>query len=95
MNIGTLRRFLSVNISCGDFVVEVGSGSHPHWRADLLIDKYVADPAERPGGTAPTVMDRPLVVGDACSLPLQDRVGDVSIVRNLLEHIPDPRCVLR
>jgi len=72
-----------------DFVLEVGSGNDPYWRSDLLIDKYVADSAERPGGSAPLVIDRPFVVGDACSLPLKDSSVDFAIARNLLEHIVD------
>jgi uncharacterized protein YbaR (Trm112 family) len=76
-------------IQRSDFVLEVGSGNAPYWRSDLLIDKYVADSAERPGGSAPLVVDRPFVVGDACSLPLKDNSVDFTIARNLLEHIVD------
>ena len=79
-----------LRIARSDFVVEVGSGNDPHWRSDLLVDKYVTDSTERPGGVTPLVVDRPFLVGDALELPIQDKSVDCLITRNLLEHMVDP-----
>jgi hypothetical protein len=46
--VDSVRRFRALGISRTDFVVEIGSGNDPYWRSDLLVDKYVANPAERP-----------------------------------------------
>jgi uncharacterized protein YbaR (Trm112 family) len=81
-----ISRFRSLHISRKDLVVEIGSGSTPYWRSDVLVDKYVSDSAERPGQDA-LFMDRPFIVGDALNLPFQDSSIDFVISRNLLEHL--------
>lgn len=83
-----IQRFWSWGISRNDFVAEIGSGHDPHWRSDLLIDKFVGDSTERPGGSASLSRDRALVVGDAVRLPLKDKSVDFLIARNIVEHIP-------
>jgi uncharacterized protein YbaR (Trm112 family) len=83
------RRHRSLRIAPNDSVVEIGSGYDPCWRSDLLIDKYVADSSERPGGYASLLIDRPFIVGDAQWLPFSDKSIDFLIARNILEHIID------
>lgn len=77
------------------FTVEVGSGGSPHWRSDLLTDKFVADSAERPAGVEPLIIDRPFVVADACHLPFRSKSVDLLIARNLVEHIVDAELLFR
>ena len=68
-------------------VVDVGSGQAPHPRADLIVDKYVADDFER--GSA-LVIDKPLVVGDGHALPFADQAFSYMITSHVLEHATDP-----
>lgn len=89
MQFESLRRFRKHNLRRSDFVIEVGSGHDPYWRSDLLVDKYITDASERPSGTTPLAVDRPLVVGDALTLPFQSKAADFIIARNVVEHILD------
>lgn len=44
-----------------DFVLDVGSGGHPHSSADVLVDRYLEDTL-RHRGNRPLVKDRPFVL---------------------------------
>jgi uncharacterized protein YbaR (Trm112 family) len=68
-------------------VVDVGSGQAPHPRADLIVDKYVADDFERGSALA---IDKPLVVGDGHALPFADDAFSYIITSHVLEHATDP-----
>lgn len=70
-------------------VVEVGSGQSPHRRADLVIDKYIADDFERPGDRA-FDFSRPLIVADGHSIPLADNAAAYVIALHVLEHAVHP-----
>jgi uncharacterized protein YbaR (Trm112 family) len=69
-------------------VLEVGSGDAPHPRADVVIDKYVADNFER---AADLDLTRPLVVADGHRLPFADQTFHYVIALHVLEHATDPR----
>jgi uncharacterized protein YbaR (Trm112 family) len=68
-------------------VLDVGSGQAAHDRADLVVDKYVADDFER--GSA-LDLRKPLVVADAHALPLADSAFAYVIASHVLEHATDP-----
>lgn len=68
-------------------VLEIGSGDNPHPRADVLVDRFISDNAERGGNL---VIDRPLVVADAHQLPFRDGVFAYIICSHILEHMDDP-----
>jgi SAM-dependent methyltransferase len=68
-------------------VLEVGSGDHPHPRADVLVDRFLADNTERGGNL---VVDRPLIVADAHYLPIRSGACRYVIASHILEHMDDP-----
>jgi uncharacterized protein YbaR (Trm112 family) len=70
-------------------VLEVGGGQSPHPRANVVVDKYVADSFER-SGEAPLDLSRPLVVADGHRLPFGDESFAYAIALHVLEHAADP-----
>lgn len=80
-------RKLKLPINNSDIVLDVGSGSNPHPRSDILLDRL--DSARHRGGDA-MLIDRPAVIGDAVKLPFKDKSIDFIIASHVLEHIPDP-----
>jgi uncharacterized protein YbaR (Trm112 family) len=70
-------------------VVEVGGGQSPHPRTELVIEKYVADDFERPGGESFS-FSKPLIVGDGHRLPLATGSAAYVIASHVLEHATDP-----
>jgi uncharacterized protein YbaR (Trm112 family) len=68
-------------------VLDVGSGQAAHPRADLVVDKYVADDFER--GSA-LDLAKPLVVADGQALPFADDAFAYVIASHVLEHATDP-----
>ena len=70
-------------------VLEVGSGQSPHPRADVLLDKYVADNFERPHEVA-IDFAKPFVVADGQQLPFADGSFEYVIALHVLEHATEP-----
>jgi Methyltransferase domain/Trm112p-like protein len=68
-------------------VLDVGSGQEAHERADLVVDKYVADDFER---GSPLDLSKPLVVADGQALPFADDTFSYVIASHVLEHATDP-----
>ena len=68
-------------------VVEVGGGHSPYPRADLVIEKYIADDFERAEKVS---FSRPIVVGDGQAIPLADKCASYVIASHVLEHATDP-----
>lgn len=69
-----------------DLVLEIGAGHRPTPRADVLVDKDLADDAERGG---PLRRDRPLVIADGEALPFRDGAFARSVGRQVMEHMRD------
>jgi hypothetical protein len=70
-------------------VLEVGSGQAPHPRADVLVDKYVADDFERPQEIG-IDFAKPFVVADGHELPFADGSFAYAIALHVLEHAAEP-----
>jgi len=76
-----------LNIDPEDWVLEIGSGSAPFERSDIIVDKFFADNNER---SEDLVIDRPTVICDAHYLPFMDDSFDYVFCSQILEHLEDP-----
>ena len=92
-----LIRYLTVHrkwkIKRNGIVLDLGSGSKPLFRADILVDKYLYADLERSGKKI--VVDRPMFCADGQYLPFKDKSIDFIYCNQLLEHIVDPGVFLR
>lgn len=89
------RRRIDIPVDHRALVLDVGSGDKPHWRADVLVDRYVAaSHAAQRSGRARARIDRPLFDADAGALPFADGVFDYVICSHMLEHVTDPGAVI-
>jgi SAM-dependent methyltransferase len=89
------RRRIAIPVDRNALVLDVGSGDKPHWRADVLLDRYVGDEhgGQRSGSSAARV-DRPLFDADAADMPFADQVFDYVICSHVLEHVVQPDVVI-
>ncbi|HEY0519571.1 MAG TPA: methyltransferase domain-containing protein [Ilumatobacteraceae bacterium] len=90
------RRRIDIPVDHTALVLDVGSGDKPHWRADVLLDRYPADShAGQRSGAARARVDRPLFDADAAEMPFADKVFDYAICSHVLEHVEHPDAVIR
>jgi SAM-dependent methyltransferase len=89
------RRRIAIPVRSDALVLDVGSGDKPHWRADVLLDRYVgAEHAGQRSGGERARVTRPLFDADAAAMPFADKVFDYSICAHVLEHVVDPGAVV-
>ncbi|MFM8268326.1 MAG: class I SAM-dependent methyltransferase [Ilumatobacteraceae bacterium] len=89
------RRRIDIPVGAAGLVLDVGSGDKPHWRADVLLDRYVdAEHALQRSGRASARVNRPLFDADAADMPFADGVFDYVICSHMLEHVPEPGRVI-
>jgi len=71
-------------------VLEIGSGSAPDERADVLVDRYIWDNRERTRVEPIRRDGRPLITADGMALPFADQSFDLVLAIGVLEHAEDP-----
>ncbi len=89
------RRRISIPVDHDSLVLDVGSGDKPHWRADVLLDRYVGrEHSGQRSGTEAARVDRPLFDADAADMPFADHAFDFAICSHVLEHVERPDAVI-
>ena len=79
----------NIEIAPSDFVIDVGGGHRPFWRADLVIEKYPFDQTLH--RNQPMQFPRvPVIKADASAIPVPDCGCDVIFASHIIEHLPDP-----
>jgi SAM-dependent methyltransferase len=88
------RRRIAIPVGPEAVVLDIGSGDKPHWRADVLLDRYLdaAHGGQRSGRAAARV-SRPLFDADAGAMPFADGAFDYVLCSHVLEHVVDPAAV--
>ena len=89
-------RRIAIPVDADALVLDVGSGDKPHWRADVLLDRYAgAEYGGQRSGRAVARITRPLFDADAADMPFADGVFDYVVCSHVLEHVPDPEAVIK
>ena len=89
------RRRIFIPVGRDALVLDVGSGDKPHWRSDVLLDKYISDRfSVQRSGNEKTVINKPIFDADAISMPFKNKVFDFVICSHLLEHVERPDLVI-
>lgn len=86
------ERRIFISVDAGDLVLDVGCGDKPHWRADVLVDKYLGEQysAQRNrGGSVEPIL--PLFEVGLEDLPFADQAFDFVYCSHVLEHVEDPK----
>lgn len=82
----TLRR---IDVSSTDFVIDIGGGHRPFWRADVVIEKYPFDHSLH--RDHPMQFPRaPVIKADALAIPVPDGGCDLIFASHIIEHLPEP-----
>jgi hypothetical protein len=83
------------NLSSRALVLEVGSGSNPWQRSDVLLDRYYVDETGQRGGGEIFRDRRPMIVAAGERLPFKDKAFDFVYTCHVIEHAEDIVSMLR
>ncbi len=78
------------SIRKSDKVLEIGPGSSPFWRSDVLLDKkFDEKQAFKQRGDLPKIeYDKPIYYYNGSTFPFKDNEFDYVICSQVLEHVP-------
>ena len=91
--VNNLLRHLNFALIPRGPILDIGSGGAPLWRANILLDRFLADNSQRPGSSL--IKDRALVCGDIHHLPFLDKSIAFVNCAHLLEHVDEPELAIR
>ena len=94
MKVRTPKTRNDLSIGAKDYVLEVGGGHNPHFRANVVVDKFTDSNYHRSGDLR-LLKGQKFVEADGCNLPFADKEFDFVICNQVLEHVDDPAAFLR
>lgn len=78
-----------LKIKKSDYVLEVGSGHNPSYRANVIVEKYISSNYHR-SGEVKIFPHQKFINADGASMPFQNKEFDYIICNQVLEHTDDP-----
>ena len=82
-----------LTISKNDKVLEVGGGHNPHFRSNVVVDKFI-DVNYHRSGNIKVHNHQKFMNADGENLPFQDKEFDYVICNQVLEHVENPTAFL-
>lgn len=83
-----------LNIKKNAYVLEVGSGHNPTYRANVVVDKYMDSNYHR-SGDIKIYPHQKFVNADGAKMPFKDKEFDYVICNQVLEHTEDPKAFIK
>ena len=89
------KRRIQIPVDKNALVLDIGSGDKPHWRADILLDKYIDESyAAQRSGHGKTAVNKPVFDANAEHMPFRDKAFEYVICSHVLEHVENPSKVI-
>jgi len=93
MQIQTPPHRYKLPIKRTDRVLEVGSGHHPHPKAQVIVDKFIDSNYHRKTDIK-VLHNQEFIQADGADMPFSDNEFDFVICNQVLEHVDDPKAFL-
>lgn len=78
-----------LKIKKSDYVLEVGSGHNPSYRANVIVEKFIDTNYHR-SGEVKIYPHQKFINADGAKMPFKDKEFDYIICNQVLEHTEDP-----